>query len=59
MAYDVTLGGQQFSADNPSVLFGLLDNLLKIRMAGAEKKKSETEKDNEVSDEDNREQKLI
>ena len=44
MAYDVTLGGQQFSADNPSVLFGLLDNLLKIRMAGAEKKKSETEK---------------
>jgi len=31
MAYDVTLGDQQFPVDNPNVLFGLIDNLAKMQ----------------------------
>ena len=41
MAYDITLGGQQFSLDNPQVVLSLLDNLAKIQSAKADEKKKE------------------
>lgn len=44
MAYDVTLGGQNITVDNPNQIMGLLDNFLKIQMAQQLQQKQEGEK---------------
>ena len=49
MAYDVTLGGQNFTLDNPQVVLGLLDNLAKIQSAKADEKKK-TEQHQKILD---------